>query len=72
MKCPHLTVSAYQTCHSLDRPYLPSPFELHEYCSVIAHRRCPFYLGYAATAKVAADKYPKITGGSQVNEHQEA
>jgi len=44
MKCRHLTARRYiPACSALDKPYLPSLFELGEYCKTIDHRKCPFY-----------------------------
>ncbi|MDA8077301.1 MAG: hypothetical protein M0Z79_00020 [Nitrospiraceae bacterium] len=43
MKCPHL-LTLLPSCKALDRPYVPSLFELDEYCCAKAHRKCPLYL----------------------------
>jgi hypothetical protein len=32
------------SCKAFERPYIPSMFELEEYCRTKAHRKCPFYL----------------------------
>ena len=45
MKCPHLIKWVISSCKALDRPYVPSLFELEEYCRTKGHRKCPFYLG---------------------------
>lgn len=44
MKCPHLANSVKVSCKAIDKPYLPSLFELHEYCRTWDHKKCPFYL----------------------------
>lgn len=45
MKCPHLVSLMVCSCKAGDRPYVPSLFELDEYCRTERHSRCPFYLG---------------------------
>jgi len=58
MKCPHLMKWVAPFCKALDRPYVPSQFELEEYCKTKEHRKCPFYLRdvarYASEDKVTA------------------
>ncbi len=45
MKCAHLITSCgMSACSALDNPYVPSLFELTEYCKRNEHRKCPFYL----------------------------
>ena len=44
MKCPHLLKWSVWSCKALDKPYVPSLFELEEYCRTKEHRKCPFYL----------------------------
>jgi hypothetical protein len=45
MKCVHLIASGdILACSALDKPYVPSLFELAEYCKTTDYRRCPFYL----------------------------
>jgi hypothetical protein len=44
MKCPHLMKWVITSCKAPDKPYMPSLFELEEYCSTKDHRKCPFYL----------------------------
>jgi hypothetical protein len=45
MKCTHLIESGdISACSALDKPYVPSLFELVEYCKTIDHKKCPFYL----------------------------
>jgi hypothetical protein len=43
MKCRHL-IASRRRCSALDKTYVPSLFELGEYCRTIDHRKCPFYL----------------------------
>ncbi len=45
IKCPHLVSLLVCSCKAGDRPYVPSLFELDEYCRTARHARCPFYLG---------------------------
>jgi len=45
MKCTRLiSRGKMSSCKALDKPYVPSLFELGEYCKTIDHRKCPFYL----------------------------
>lgn len=44
MKCPHLIKWVVSSCKALDKTYVPSLFELVEYCRTQEHRKCPFYL----------------------------
>jgi hypothetical protein len=45
MKCAHLTISrAIRFCAALRNRYLPSQFEIEEYCKTSDHRKCPLYL----------------------------
>ena len=45
MKCTRLiSRGRISSCKALDKPYVPSLFELMEYCKTIDHRKCPFYL----------------------------
>jgi hypothetical protein len=45
MKCRRLiSRGRMSSCKALDKPYVPSLFELVEYCRTIDHRKCPFYL----------------------------
>ena len=50
MKCTYLI--AYRDaaiCSALETPYVPSPFQLGEYCRASYHRKCPFYLDDIST-----------------------
>jgi hypothetical protein len=45
MKCTHLIRrKGIVECSALETPYVPSLFELGEYCRTNDHRKCPFYL----------------------------
>jgi len=57
MKCAHLTIArAILSCRALERRYLPSQFELAEYCRTNGHRKCPLYLkGIISTGQAEND-----------------
>jgi hypothetical protein len=44
MKCTHLIKGRILSCKALERPYVPSLYQLAEYCRSAEHRKCPFYL----------------------------
>lgn len=44
MKCQYLMKWVISSCNALDELYVPSLFELQEYCYSKDHRKCPFYL----------------------------
>jgi hypothetical protein len=45
MKCGHLSARGNRAaCSALETRYVPSRFELGEYCKTGDHRKCPFYL----------------------------
>jgi hypothetical protein len=44
MKCTHLIRDRNVVCEALDRPYVPSLFQLAEYCGSSGYRKCPFYM----------------------------
>lgn len=44
MKCPHLNRWIIATCKIDDRTYVPSVFQLDEYCKTRGHKRCPFFV----------------------------
>jgi hypothetical protein len=48
MKCNHLVKGRISSCRALERPYVPSLFQLAEYCRRRQYRKCPFYLGSVA------------------------
>lgn len=43
MKCPFLRDWIVSACRAGDTPYMPSRFQLQEYCKNKDHRKCPFY-----------------------------
>ena len=43
-KCPQLMLMGISSCGAGDLPYVPSIFELEEYCTNTRHARCPFYI----------------------------
>jgi len=43
MKCPNLLRSMILSCNADERPYVPSLFELEEYCNRKEHQKCPLY-----------------------------
>ncbi len=45
MKCPHLICWVISSCKAGDKPYVPSIFELNEYCNGLQHAKCPLYRG---------------------------
>lgn len=53
IRCPYLTKGI---CSACEKPYLPSPFELEEYCRRFEHRKCPFYSGFAKYARTCFEK----------------
>ncbi len=44
MRCPHLVKCVISACKATEISYVPSLFELEEYCKTKSHRKCPFYL----------------------------
>lgn len=44
LKCIHLSGMSKPVCLAGDGPYLPSMFELREYCLTKDHSKCPFFL----------------------------
>jgi hypothetical protein len=47
MRCPHLLNWTVSSCVADDKPYVPSLFELQQYCTDKGHDRCPLYVGLA-------------------------
>ncbi|MCL4475998.1 MAG: hypothetical protein M1508_07210 [Nitrospirae bacterium] len=43
MKCPQLNRRPVAACKVLDGTYVPSEFQLQEYCKSKKHKKCPFY-----------------------------
>ncbi len=44
MKCPYLIKNVHFLCKAENSGYLPSSFQLQEYCKRTEHRKCPFFL----------------------------
>ena len=44
MRCPHLLDWTVSSCKADKKPYVPSIYELQEYCTVREHQRCPLYV----------------------------
>jgi hypothetical protein len=42
MKCGHLKGWTIAVCRVDEKPYVPSVFQLEEYCKTSRHKRCPF------------------------------
>jgi len=51
MKCPHLNSWIVATCKIDDSTYVPSVFQLNEYCKRRGHKRCPFFVKNAGGHK---------------------
>jgi|GEM_PF-7066519 len=43
-KCPYLVEKKIGFCGVGREMYIPSPFQLYEYCRDDSHSKCPFYL----------------------------
>jgi len=43
LKCPYLTKWIIFTCQAGEVPYVPSLFQLEEYCKSKQHKKCPFF-----------------------------
>lgn len=43
-KCAHLVNGKKAACKALNKVYVPSLFQLVEYCRSREYRKCPFYL----------------------------
>ncbi len=44
MKCPHLRRWTVAACRIDEKLYVPSVFQLEEYCRTREHRKCPFFV----------------------------
>lgn len=44
LKCTHLVKGKNVVCRALEKAYIPSLFQLVEYCRSGDYRKCPFYL----------------------------
>jgi hypothetical protein len=43
MKCPHLFKWLTYACKAKKQLYVPSSFQLEEYCKCRSHSKCPFF-----------------------------
>ncbi len=43
MRCPYVSGNYMLSCRALEEEYIPSAFELDEYCKHDLHKMCPFY-----------------------------
>jgi hypothetical protein len=55
MECPHLAGDFMKYCVAEKAVYLPSIYELREYCSHQQHRVCQFYLRSSSTVATCND-----------------
>jgi hypothetical protein len=58
MKCPHLNRWIVATCKIGERIYLPSVFQLEEYCRTKDHKKCPFLVRDARAKRETTDEVP--------------
>jgi hypothetical protein len=56
MKCPHLKLWLVATCKINEKAYVPSAFQLHEYCKTKGHKRCPFFAKSFSQKKQVDDR----------------
>lgn len=64
MKCLYLRCQDNSTCAAGEKPYIPSLFQLKEYCKKWSHRQCPFYLGFGLERRFDAATFSR--SGSEV------
>lgn len=55
MYCPFLKGSYVLSCSANKEIYVPSLFEIHEYCKSLRYKMCPFYM------QLQDRKYEKVT-----------
>jgi hypothetical protein len=58
MKCPHLNRWVVATCRVGEKIYVPSVFQLQEYCKTREHKRCPFFVKNVSENKKADPQIP--------------
>ncbi len=63
MRCPNLLTWTFSSCIADDTPYVPSIYELREFCNNKRHRRCPLYTG-------SAEDQQGVLSGAGVNEER--
>lgn len=57
MRCPYLERWVVSVCKAVSNTYVPSNFELQEYCKTKSHKKCPFFLNLkSSTLKREADE----------------
>lgn len=56
MKCPHLNRWIVATCKIEERIYVPSVFQLNEYCKTRGHKKCPFFVTNVRAKKETTDQ----------------
>lgn len=62
MKCPFLKGEYMLSCAADKAVYVPSIFELNEYCKENRHKMCPFYCRVANDGQfvLSADTRPRV------------
>jgi hypothetical protein len=58
MKCPHLRRWTVAACRIDEKVYVPSVFQLEEYCKTSGHRKCPFFVKSLSVKKDANGRLP--------------
>jgi hypothetical protein len=69
MKCGFFTGKFMMTCKANANVYVPSSFEMQEYCGSIRHKVCPFYSrakNLEQRLLLSAQGTPIFTTGRQV------
>gem|GEM_PF-2936682 len=65
MKCPHFHKGNKGnfglSCSAADNFYLPSLFQIREYCRRSGYRKCPFFLAHISPA--GSQKTSALSGG---------
>ncbi len=51
MKCSYLSGNYFLTCGVEDKEYMPSSFEIQEYCKSDRHKICPLYFKVSPRAQ---------------------
>jgi hypothetical protein len=58
MKCPHLRRWTVAACRIDEKVYVPSVFQLEEYCKTRGHRRCPFFVKHMNAEREVSARMP--------------
>ena len=53
MQCSFLEGKRILSCRSLGAVYIPSIFELNEYCTQDKHKKCPFFSAPSKKGRLA-------------------